>query len=69
MYNEEYKKKFINEFTESKSRKVAAERLFDFLEPYERELDKDVYAWSNDEIRPVLEQMFGITSQGRKTRS
>lgn len=68
MYNEQWKRKFINSFTNSAGSATTYERLFNRFESREKELDKDLACMSEEEIRVALNSVTGL-STASTTRS
>ena len=65
MYNQEQKKKFISSLTKSASTAQNAETLFAATEPYEELAEKDICAFSVDELQPVADEVFALRSNGK----
>ena len=68
MYNEQWKRKFINSFTNSACSALSYERLFNRFESREKELDKDLACMSEEEIKIALNSVTGLSSSST-TRS
>lgn len=60
MYNQELKERFIEEFSTSVSRRIAAVRLFNTLEPLEEEWGTDICTVDKERLQPVINGMAGL---------
>lgn len=68
MYNEEQKKKFIEEFSDGEKRKHAAETMFNTLEKYEQKLNADICTMSKEDLQPVVDDIIGIRNSSKRLR-
>lgn len=68
MYNEEVKQRFILQHTESVNNQSNCVTLFNALEKYEREWGADLCTRSTEELQPVVNNILGLRSNGRRSR-
>lgn len=68
MYNEERKRKFIAEFTDSISRRKIAYDAFDIVAKHEEDKSADICTWDKEELQEVLENLIGLRASSGKTR-
>lgn len=59
MYNEELKRKFINEYTDSQKTKISLEYIFKSTEPYEEKWGDDVCTRTASELQELVDNLSG----------
>ena len=60
MYNEEQKRRFINEYTESESKRKVCRYTFNYTEKFEKKWGADICTIGIEDVTPVLESVAGI---------
>lgn len=60
MYNEDLKKKFVRQYTESINTAEVCRTVFNAFEPYENEWGADLCTRSTEELQPVVEGILGF---------
>lgn len=63
MYNEDYKKRFIREYTKSLSTAKVATTLFDAAETYEQRCKKDICQMTFDEAQNMVNEVLGVRTK------
>lgn len=67
MYNEELKKRFISEYTQSMYTAKVATTIFSALEEYENEWGSDLCTQSAETLQPVINEITGLRSRSQST--
>lgn len=65
MYNEDIKKRFVEESTSSKTSQAAMIRLFNLIAPYEGSWNADICTRGEDDIQGIIDRVSGRTSSSR----
>lgn len=60
MYNEEQKQKFISSYTKSINTANVASVIFEAMAPYEETHEKDLSAFTVDEMQPAINSILGM---------
>ncbi len=68
MYNEKLKERFIAEFTTNLGRRNVAVKTFEALEKYENAWNADFCTRSEEELKPVVDEITGVREGSKKTR-
>lgn len=67
MYNEEWKQKFISDYTKSLNTAHVASVIFEAVEPYEETYGKDLSALTVEELQPVINNILGLRTGSKWT--
>lgn len=62
MYNEEQKQKFISDYTKSLHTAKVATVIFEAMSAYEKTYEKDLSAFSVEEMQPAMNNILGMRS-------
>lgn len=65
MYNEDIKKRFVEDYSSAKSSQAACVRLFNATEPFEREWNADICTRPTEDIQTMLDSVAGLTVDSR----
>lgn len=65
MYNEDVKKRFVEDYSSTKSSQAACVRLFNATEPFEQEWNADICTRSTEEIQTMLDHISSLTADSR----
>lgn len=68
MFNKELKEGFVSSFSTSIGRRNAAVSMFNAIEPYEVKWNADICTRSEEDLRPVIEEIVGFRSNSKKLR-
>lgn len=68
MYNEDVKKRFVEESTSSRISQDAMVRLFDDTAPYEETWGADICTRSEEDVQGIIDKVSGGTSGSRRTQ-
>ena len=68
MYNENQKRKFIEQYTSSDSSRKSCIATFKVMERYENEWGADLCTKTAEELKPAMDGFLGLRVNGRATR-
>ena len=68
MYNPEQKTRFVKSYTESVAMREDALKLFNALEPFERQWDADLCTRSEEDVRLALTDQMGVKNRSAHMR-
>ena len=68
MYNEEIKRRFIDDVTSSINTRESCLEVFRIFAPYEEEWQADLCTRTSDDLKPIVSRMVGIRSSGHRMR-